>query len=87
MKCVCVCDCKALERALRHPPVSPPRADPSYSERLNNLYREKKQLHTEWLHLEAQLRVLQWRIRCKTLAANQMKYQLGDYSEVYDTLI
>lgn len=59
--------------------VSPVRADPRYVEKLNNLSRDKKQLHTEWLNLESQLKLLQWRIRCKTLATNKLRNQMSQY--------
>lgn len=74
---------KMMEQALRHPAVSPPRADSIYVEKLNSLYREKRKIHTDWLNLEAQLKMLQWRIRCKTLTANQMKNQMHQYGVDY----
>lgn len=75
---------RAMEQALKHPAVSPPRADSSYVEKLNTLYREKRKIHMDWLNLEAQLKLLQWRIRCKTLAANQMKNQMNQYGVDYN---
>uniref|UniRef100_A0A1B6M212 Kinesin-like protein n=2 Tax=Graphocephala atropunctata TaxID=36148 RepID=A0A1B6M212_9HEMI len=75
---------RVLERALKQPAVSPPRADPSYVEKLNSLYRDKKQIHSEWLNLDAQLKLLQWRIRCKSLAASQMEMQTSQYGADYN---
>lgn len=64
--------------------VPPARADPQYVEKLNNLCRDKKQLHTEWLNLESQLKLLQWRIRCKTMASNKLKNQMSQYGANYN---
>ncbi|KAG8297617.1 hypothetical protein J6590_031660 [Homalodisca vitripennis] len=75
---------RVLDRALKQPAVSPPRADPKYVEKLNSLYRDKKQIHSEWLSLDAQLKLLQWRIRCKSLAASQMETQMSLYGADYN---
>uniref|UniRef100_A0A1B6FS76 Kinesin-like protein n=1 Tax=Cuerna arida TaxID=1464854 RepID=A0A1B6FS76_9HEMI len=75
---------RVMDRALKQPAVSPPRADPKYVEKLNSLYRDKKQIHSEWLSLDAQLKLLQWRIRCKSLAASQMESQMSLYGADYN---
>jgi len=77
----------ALELAIKHPPVSPPKADPKYVEKLKKLFWEREQIYTEWWTLESQLRLLQWRIRCKTVQANHMRFQMtqtgADYNQEF----
>lgn len=58
-------------------------AEPIYIEKLDALCKEKKQIHTEWLNLEAQLNLLQWRIRWKT-SRNKLKCQMAKHSAEYD---
>ncbi|XP_054276265.1 kinesin-like protein KIF18A isoform X2 [Macrosteles quadrilineatus] len=64
---------RLMENAMKHPVTSPPRADPKFSARLSELYRDKEQIYAEYLYMEGQVKLLQWRMRCKNRALNQIR--------------